>query len=161
MIRLRICVVSRDILELKNARHILLDPDNNDKVDTDINTFTSLKMLELRRRHDISNELSLQIKAQLLRKAEGTFLWIGYAANELITKATTMQVLEALEELPAALSALYSRMIRNIAADKLHICISILRWVALAVHPLTVDELADAVGWHILSQLTPEQAAQD
>jgi hypothetical protein len=161
MIKMRICVVSRDILELRHTRQILLDPDNNDKVDTDINTFTSLKMKDLTRRHNLSGDVSLQIQAQLLHKAEGTFLWIGYAVNELLTKATTMQVLEALEELPAALPALYSRMIRNIAVDKLHICISILSWVALAEQSLTLDQLADAVEWHVPSQLTPEQAAQD
>jgi hypothetical protein len=161
MVKMRICVVSRDILELRQARQILLDPDNNDKVETDISTFTSKKMEDLTRRHNLSEDLSLQIQKQLLQKSEGTFLWIGYAVSELLTKATIMQVLEALEELPAALPALYSRMIRNIAADKLQICISILRWVALAMRSLSVEELADAVQWHVPSQLTPDRAAQD
>jgi hypothetical protein len=157
LINIRICIVSRDVPELRQARQILLDPDNNDKVDTDINTFTSLKMLDLTRRHNLSIELSVRIRTQLLQKAEGTFLWIGYALNELLTKDTTMQVLEALEELPAALPALYSRMIRNIPFEKLRICTSILRWVALAARSLSVDELADAVGWHVPSQLTPSK----
>jgi hypothetical protein len=161
MMKVRICVVSRDVLELRHAKQIMLDPDNNDKVDTDIETFTSLKMKDLTRRHDLSEDMSSQIQARLLRKAEGTFLWIGYAVSELLTKSTTVQVLDALEELPAALPALYSRMIRTIAADKLQICTSILSWVALAESPLTVNELADAVGWHVPSQLTSEQAAQD
>jgi hypothetical protein len=161
MMKVRICVVSRDILELRSSRQILLDPDNNDKVDTDIETFTSLEMSDLARQHNLSEDLSSQIQAQLLQKAEGTFLWIGYAVNELLTKATTVQVLEALEELPTALPSLYSRMIRNISAEKLHTCISILRWVALAVRTLTVHELADAVEWHVPSELTPDQAAQD
>jgi hypothetical protein len=161
MMKVRICVVSRDILELRPLRQILLDPDNNDKVDTDIETFTSLKMSDLVRRHNLSEDLSSQIQAQLLQKAEGTFPWIGYAVNELLTKATTVQVLEAPEELPTALPSLYSRMIRNIPVEKLHTCISILRWVALAVRTLTVHELADAVEWHVPSELTPDQAAQD
>ena len=97
--KVRICVVSRDILELRHAKQILLDPDNNDKVDSDINTFTSLKMLDLTRRHNLSCELSSHIQAQLLHKAEGTFLWIGYAVSELLTKSTIVQVLDALEEL--------------------------------------------------------------
>jgi hypothetical protein len=161
VIKMHICVVSRDILELRPSRQILLDPDNNDKVDTDVATFTSLKMKDLTRRHNLSEDISLRIQAQLLYKAEGTFLWIGYAVHELLNKATTMQVLEALEEMPAALPALYSRMIRNIPVDNLHICVLILRWVALAVQSLTVDELADAVKWHVPNQMTPDQAAQD
>jgi hypothetical protein len=160
-INLRICIVSRDVPELRHARRILLDPDNNDKVDTDVNNFTSIKMVDLTRRHNLSHDLRLQIQTRLLQKSEGTFLWIGYAMNELLTKATVMQVLEALEELPVALPALYSRMIRTIAADKLQICTSILSWVALAERSLTVAELAEAVEWHVPSQLTPEQAAQD
>jgi hypothetical protein len=161
MINLRVCIVSRDLPELRHARRILLDPDNNDKVDTDINNFTSMKMLDLTRRHNISHDLGLQIQTRLLQKSEGTFLWIGYAMNELLTKATVMQVLEALEELPVALPALYSRMIHKIAPDKLRMCTSILSWVALAERSLTVDELANAVGWPVPSQLTPDQAAQD
>lgn len=161
VIKLRICVVSREILELKNARRILLDPDNNDKVNTDIKAFTSRKMEDLTRRHDLSEDVTLQIQTELLRKSEGTFLWIGYAVSELLTKSSVVQVLEALEELPAALPALYNRMIRNIAVDKLQICISILHWVALAVESLSVEELADAVGWEVPSQLTREQAARD
>ena len=160
-IKVRICIVSRDVLELRQTNRILLDPDNNDKIDTDIKTFTSLKMLDLIRRHNLSDDLILQIQTRLLPKAEGTFLWIGYAMRELLTKATVMQVLEALEELPTALPALYSRMIRNIAADKLQTCISILHWVALAMESLTLDALADAVGWRVPDHMTPEQAAQD
>ena len=161
LVKMRICIVSRDVPELRQTKQILLDPDNNDKVETDIETFTSLKMRDLTRRHNLSNDLSLQIQGQLLRKAEGTFLWIGYAMDELLAKATVIQVLDALGDLPAALPALYSRMIRGIAVDKLQACISILRWVVLAMKPLTVNELADAVEWHTPSQLTPEQAAQD
>jgi len=81
--------------------------------------------------------------------------------NELLTKATIMQVLEALVELPTALPALYSRMIHKIPADKLHTCVSILHWVALAERSLTVDELADAIDWYVPNQLTSKQAAQD
>jgi hypothetical protein len=161
VIKMRICVVSRDILEFRQARRILLDPDNNNKVSTDIKTFTSLNMVDLTRRHNLSEDLSLRIQTQLLQKSEGTFLWIGYAMNELLSKATVTQVLETLEELPAALPALYSRMIHKIAAEKLQTCILILHWVVLAVRPLTLTELTDAVGWHVPSQLTPEQAAQD
>ena len=80
-IKMHICVVSRDVLELRPVRQVLLDPDNNDKVDTDIETFTSLKMKDLTRRHNFSEYISLYIQAQLLYKAEGTFLWIGYAVN--------------------------------------------------------------------------------
>jgi hypothetical protein len=160
-IKIRTCVVSRDILELKISRQILLDPDNNDKISTDIKNFTSLKMADLTRRHNLSEDLSLRIQTQLLRKSEGTFLWIGYAMNELLSKATVTQILETLEELPAALPALYSRMIHKIAAEKLQTCILILHWVVLAMRSLTLTELADAVEWHVPSQLTPEQAAQD
>jgi hypothetical protein len=160
-IKMRICIVSRDVPELRHARQILLDPDNNDKVKTDIRTFTSMKMVELTALHSLSDELVSRIQTRLLRKSDGTFLWIGYAMHELLTKETVMQVLEALDELPSALPALYSRMIHNIAADKLQICISILHWVALAAQPLTVDELADAIKWHVPRQLTPNQAAQD
>lgn len=70
VIKLRICVVSREILELKNARRILLDPDNNDKVNTDIKAFTSRKMEDLTRRHDLSEDVTLQIRTELLRKSE-------------------------------------------------------------------------------------------
>jgi hypothetical protein len=51
----------------------MLDPDNNDKVDTDIETFTSLKMKDLTRRHDLSEDMSSQFKLGFFAKPKAHF----------------------------------------------------------------------------------------
>ena len=52
---LRLAIVSRDMPDLRYInQRILIDPDNNDKVGSDVEVFTTLKMHELSRRLNLS-----------------------------------------------------------------------------------------------------------
>lgn len=104
---LHIIIVSRDVPELKHVKRIRLDPDNDEEIAQDVKQFTSVRVQELSRRFSLSRDVSIQVQKELIRKAEGTFLWIGYAMDELLTKRTWYQVQEAVNDLPVALPALY------------------------------------------------------
>lgn len=142
---LHIIIVSRDVPELKHVKRVRLDPDNDEKIDQDVKQFTSDRVQQLSRRFSLSRDVSMQIQKELIRKAEGTFLWIGYAMDELLTKRTWSQVEEAVSDLPVALPALYVRMLKGIPEDKQKMCFDILYCVAHAMEPVSLEELRAAI----------------
>ena len=102
------------------------------------------------------------MQTALQARAEGTFLWVGFAMHELLQKQTCTAILEALEDLPSGLPAIYSRMLLQVPAERRRTSSAILRWVTLALRPLELQELAAAVGINESSPLiTLEQAIYD
>lgn len=158
---LHIVIVSRHMSSAKYIKQIHLDPDNDQNVSNDIDKFASLKMKELSERLDLTTAFCSRVQSQLLAKAEGTFLWIGYAMIELLSKRTSLEVDEAVKELPTALPALYGRMLRRIPCGKLDSIITLLHWVTLAVTPLSIGELADVVTWHVPDSMSKRQVVLD
>jgi ankyrin repeat protein len=144
---LHVLIVSRHMSSATHITQIHLDSDNDHNVNSDIGRFTQVKMQELSERVLLSSSLRTRIQETLLKKASGTFLWIGYAMSELSTKTTGLEVEEVVNDLPKALPALYDRMIRRIAPEKLKMITPLLHWIALAVRPLSFAELAVATSW--------------
>ena len=66
--------------------------------------------------------------------------------NELSEKKTCTEVLETLCALPSGLPALYSRMLLQIESSRRRTSSVILRWVTMAIRPLTLQELAAVIG---------------
>lgn len=118
-------------------------------------------MKELSERLDLTTAFCSRVQSQLIAKAGGTFLWIGYAMIELSSKRTSLEIEEAVKELPTALPALYGRMLRRIPAGKLDLVLILLHWVTLAVRPLLIDELEDAVTWRVPGCMDRRQAFRD
>jgi hypothetical protein len=127
----RLVVVSREIHALQgcSCSRIRVDPDNDAKVDGDIELFVSTRVQELSRIEGFNNDFRSYVQATLIQRAEGTFLWVGFAMYELLQKPTCSEILEVLDDLPTGLPAIYDRMLLQIA-----------------VRPLELEELAAAVG---------------
>lgn len=158
---LHIVIASRHMSSARHIKQLHLDPDNDREVSNDIEKFTWVKMKELSQRLDLETSSCSRIQSQLLAKAGGTFLWIGYAMTELSSKRTSLEVEEAVNELPTALPALYGRMLRRIPSGILDLIISLLHWVTLAVRPLSLEELADVVTWHVPERMDKRRALRD
>lgn len=109
---LHIVILSRHMSSCKHIKQLYLDTNNAQIVSDDIEKFASVKMKELSQRLDLTTSFCSRIQSQLLWKARGTFLWIGYAMIELRSKRTSLEVEEAVKELPTALPALHGRMLR-------------------------------------------------
>jgi ankyrin repeat protein len=148
MCAFKLVVVSRDIHALRgcSCSRIRLDPDNDAKVDSDIELFVSTRVQELSRMEGFNNDFQSYVQEALLCRSEGTFLWVGFAMYELSQKQTCSEILEVLEDLPTGLPAIYDRMLLQIPARHREVSQAILRWVTLAVRPLRLGELAAAVG---------------
>lgn len=158
---LHLLVVSRAMLDFRSVEQIHLDPDNDHHVRADITTFTAARMSSLQQRLQFSDEFSAHVKLELLKKAGGTFLWIGYAMNELLSKSTRLEVQEALNDLPAQLPALYGRMLGNVGPSKRLTITTMLKWIVAAVRPLTPQELSAAIFEQPPEHMDRTQFAQD
>ncbi|RYP19440.1 hypothetical protein DL765_003341 [Monosporascus sp. GIB2] len=89
-----------------------------------------------------NTQLQTQIRNQMRRKADGTFLWVGLVAQEL-KSAYSWDAEQIVEEVPAGLEGLYRRMmqqIQNLRRGTTH-CLRVLSAVATAYRPLRLEEL--------------------
>jgi hypothetical protein len=158
----KLAIVSRDIPGLHSCPRVRLDPDNDEEVVRDIELFVFARVTELSRIEGFNDDFRAYLQTALLARADGTFLWVGFAMHELLQKQTCSEIWEALEELPSGLPAIYSRMLQRIQAKQREVSRAILRWVTMAARPLQLQELATAVGVIVTSsKITVEQATRD
>lgn len=138
-----------------------LDPDNDKQVSGDIKLFISTKVDELSSMIGFSDEFRRAVEDALVKRAEGTFLWVGFAMTELLRKRTCSEVLETIRALPRGLPATYSQMLLQIEPNYRKTTSLILRWVTMAVRPLSLGELAAAIGTQSSALISTEEAVRD
>ncbi|KAL9117500.1 MAG: hypothetical protein Q9187_005963 [Circinaria calcarea] len=147
--RLNLIVVSRDLPEfipelLSSFPRIRLDPDAEADVNNDIHRFIEMKVDELSARKQYPDPLRVLVKEIFQNRAQGTFLWIGIVAKAL-QKYKATEVENGLDLFPSGLDELYARMLLRIDINRREIAARILRWVVMAVRPLTLSELSVAI----------------
>ncbi|KAL6238457.1 hypothetical protein BDW75DRAFT_20823 [Aspergillus navahoensis] len=89
-----------------------------------------------------------QVKEQLLRKSDGTFLWVALVVQEM-QKCRRSAAMVELERTPKGLTPLYDRMLQQIQLfDSLdrELCILVLSIVTLGYRPLHLHELCLLTG---------------
>jgi ankyrin repeat protein len=158
----RLAIVSRDMSGLRGCTtRVRLDPDNDEKVAGDIELFVSARVQDLSSLEGFNEDFGVSIQKALLKRAKGTFLWVGFAMYELSQRQTCSEIWQALESVPMGLPAVYSRMLLRIPSRQREVSRAILRWVTMAVRPLQLRELAAAVGVQAIPRITMEHAARD
>ncbi|CAN9363411.1 unnamed protein product [Alternaria alternata] len=88
-------------------------------------------------------DLRKQVRDELHRKANGTFLWVALVMQEL-EKPESWDPLAVVEEAPAGLHQLYDRMmqqIQRLSARNVEICQSLLCITAVVYRPLYLAEI--------------------
>jgi hypothetical protein len=158
---LRIAIVSRDISDLRGSAKVRLDPGNDELVGNDIQKFVSIRMQELSGIIGFSDEFGKAVKSALLKRDEGTFLWVGFAMSELFTKKTCSEVEDTIRSLPKGLPAIYSRMLVQIEPSHRRTSSLVLRWVRMSLQPLSLQALAAAVDTRSSTLVSKEQAIRD
>ncbi|KAF5662744.1 ankyrin repeat [Fusarium heterosporum] len=145
--RLKLIILSRPqpaILESKlgQYRQIQLDASGTE-VSHDVKKYIFAKVAELASEQDLSEDMITQVQETLLSGADGTFLWVGFVANEL-QGGSWNKIDEVLRHVPKGLGGIYQRLLQQID-DKMAL-VPILPWVVLAARPLTLEELTVAAG---------------
>ncbi|KAK0652530.1 hypothetical protein B0T16DRAFT_406350 [Cercophora newfieldiana] len=111
----------------------------------DMKLFLSTRLEELGRPESPADREKMCEK--ILEKSSGSFLWARLVLQEFENTWTDEAMDTALQEIPADLHKLYSRMLQSVETDaqKLPLAKSILTWIALASRPLSTSELRSAV----------------
>ena len=112
---------------------------------TDIRFYVEKEMLGM---HG-SDAFKKRVTERILERAEGNFLWVHLASQEILQCNTQDDIEQVLEELPAEMKSMYHRMDGHIArggkpAD-IELAKSILTWVICSRRPLYLDELSQAL----------------
>jgi hypothetical protein len=98
-----------------------------------------------------NRSLQDQVRNEMRRKADGTFLWVALVAQEL-QKVQSWDVLRVLKQMPSGLMPLYERMLRRIQQlqpEDSEFCRLIISAATVAYRPLRLCELG------VLSGLPP------
>ncbi|KAG8415900.1 hypothetical protein J3459_013961 [Metarhizium acridum] len=141
--RFRLAIISRKVDGLGACCQVRLDLDNSEHVSNDITKFISTRVEELNKVDDFAS-IREQVQTTLLNGANGTFLWVSSVITELLKANTRIDILQTLEKTPPGLDAAYSGTLEKIKVSQRSMVSKILRWVVMAVRPLTLKELAAA-----------------
>src|SRR5271156_6649788 len=162
---LKLIVVSRELPDcipraVSGFPHLRLDPDSDREVNSDLQCFITTKVEELSAAKCYEDHFRAFVESALLRRANGTFLWVGFAIRELMNKKPA-EVEKTLNRLPIGLEGMYERMLLQIREERRDIAASILCWVVMAIRPLTLTELSAATGVKPVANLSIDEVMRD
>ncbi|CAI7657910.1 unnamed protein product [Penicillium glandicola] len=141
---LKLAIISRPSPTLSLIPAINLDVNHGEQVNQDVRTFIHSKMDELCCTHDFDPETRGNIETHLLRSAEGSFLWVGFVLNEMMTLETHTEILDTMKRIPRGLPGMYSRMLTQIKQKHqkfVPIAVIFLHWLAVSSRSLSPGEL--------------------
>ena len=143
--RLNVIAVSRDRPEiipelLSDFPRIQLDLDADTEVAQDVTRFIDTKLDYIFSLKKYPEPTRVMVKNIFRERAQGTFLWIGIAAK-MLEGYSAIEFEKALKRLPPGLNDLYARILLGIRVEHRQVAARILRWVVMAVRPLTLAEL--------------------
>ena len=160
--RLKLIILSRPqpaVLESKLGQYQQIQLDASDtEISHDIERYIFAKVAELASEQNLSEEMVAQVQQTLLAGADGTFLWVGFVANELQGRSWS-KIDEVLRHVPKGLGGIYQRLLQQIG-DK-EALVPILQWVVLAARPLTLEELTVAAGIKTAGTLPATQVTKN
>ena len=143
--------------KLGGYRRIKLD-DSETEISRDVERYIFAKVDELASKQNLSEDMLLQIRQALMAGADGTFLWVGFVANELKGRSWS-NLQDILHRVPKGLSGVYRRLLQQVE-DKDNL-VPILQWIVLAARPLTVYELTIASETKASDDLMPTEVMKD
>jgi WD40 repeat protein len=151
----RIFLTSRDPSEahrqhIPPGTKILSEEISRSDTQSDIELYLESPMSHL---HSADDEDRQTIKAQILGKADGCFLWVKLVLEELHRVHTSAEIRQVLGDVPSDMDALYSRVL-NFMSQTLppkgkDLARAILTWTVCAARALTTNELKAALQLHI------------
>jgi ankyrin repeat protein len=152
----RILILSRDEPEIRHGFRAALAGDSNqglneyqirpDDVRSDAMLFS--RSVVDKKLTNKSETLKHELSQRMVGRCEGMFLWVKMLEEHLRSGKNKKQLEETIDQAPTALDHLYDRNWMKIFhlpdKDKLR-ALSILRWAAFALRPLTILEITEAV----------------
>ncbi|KAI4907999.1 uncharacterized protein J4E92_011003 [Alternaria infectoria] len=142
---MRLLIVSRNHPHsiqraLEDYPRLQFECENEYRVKSDVFRFIDDRMAGLK----CPGETRAHVKEKLYDRAEGTYLWAGFAINAL-KKVRAIDMERTVESFPRGLDAMYRRMLLAIDEHERDRVMEILRWITTTFQPLSLVELATAV----------------
>ena len=128
--KFKLLVVSRPITGMGSTPMIKLE--ETDRTMSDIEKFVS-KSVEKLANVDGFTEIQHEVEKNLLRGAEGTFLWVNLVMCEIEKTKTCTDILAVIKSIPPGLNNKYSHILQQIDSVHQENAYQILLWVTLAV----------------------------
>ncbi|KAK2732923.1 hypothetical protein FQN57_002444, partial [Myotisia sp. PD_48] len=128
-----------------------------DNAKRDISIFIDQKVDELKAKKRYTSKIVTEVRQILRDKAEGTFLWVGIACEEL-SRCSSKNAVKILRNLPTGLYSLYETLFKAALdrdEEERQGIIRILNFVVISQRPLDLLELS------IACQLHKEQAHEE
>jgi hypothetical protein len=144
----RILITSRPYTEIRESLQSFPNKDlaSFPERQEDIDICIKEKLNQLARSKNYTEKVKVQVHDILRDKAEGTFLWIGLACDEL-QDITSNRVIRTLQNIPKGLNSLYKRLLETAleqnetSGDDIR---RLLSYMAVSSRPMTVSELCEA-----------------
>ncbi|KAJ6161322.1 hypothetical protein N7470_004718 [Penicillium chermesinum] len=106
-----------------------------------VKTFIDIKVSELAKLKNYTQQVFDAVYSCLISHAQGTFLWVALVCERL-ARVSRMRTIEMLTAFPPGLDALYNRMMQQVLEhDEAPLCRQILEVASLVYRPLTLHEL--------------------
>ncbi|KAK2589778.1 hypothetical protein QQS21_012549 [Conoideocrella luteorostrata] len=106
----------------------------------DIAIFVESKVKDLKARKKYPRSTTKFITQELTSRAEGTFLWVALACEEL-NKVSSVEAKRTIRHIPSGLPKVYQSILEQVSDENLGIVKKILGWVFVAFRPLLLEEL--------------------
>ncbi|KAL2815028.1 ankyrin [Aspergillus cavernicola] len=150
-------IISRPYPELEGCLSIFrcLDLGSCKEINNDLKAMVRDKVKDLAKRGSYPTSIALEVSQTLEKKADGTFLWVGIACEEL-RRVQSRNAVKTLQALPRGLHSLYQTLlgaaVTSVAPsnpdDYLRIK-EMLKVVTFALRPLTIMEIAEACRFYL------------
>ncbi|KAL2811302.1 nucleoside phosphorylase domain-containing protein [Aspergillus granulosus] len=150
---LRFLIISRPYPEIRQYlsffRH--RDLSSYPAVTADLKTMIQERVDQLSRRNNYPKAVVTEISRILEDKAEGTFLWVGIACDEL-KQVQARKAIKTLKRLPVGLHFLYQNILDTVTTkcdeDDKPLILRLLSFVAVTRRPFSLAELSEACELH-------------
>jgi len=119
------------------------------QVAADVEKFIEARVQELQDVKRYRGDLAIDIRRNLSKKAEGTFLWVSLACAEL-RRVPSISAKRVLEKLPSGLNAIYERILHQVLQNEEEYLADYARKILISAlttfRPLRLKELALMAG---------------
>ena len=156
--KFKLLVVSRQIGGMGTTPTVKLE--KTEQTRGDIEKFID-KNVEQLANVDGFKDIQQEVGETLLRGAEGTYLWVSLVMVEIKKQKTCTEILAASKSVPPGLDKYYGHMLKQIDLAHQGNLYQILRWVTVAIRPLTLQELSTVIKAPPSSSIPPEQVVRD
>ncbi|CAG8164665.1 unnamed protein product [Penicillium salamii] len=122
--------------------------EQNDQIHEEIDLVVRIRVKELAETVPLSPELHHRIEQQLLQMEHRTYLWLHLSIDDIPTtfKHNLRPAKSSITLIPPSVDAVYEKILCRVPADEMDIVRKILEIIVAARRPITIREMAVALG---------------